>query len=102
MNNIIEKIKRVFGSMDPLFWIFLAILVAERIINSGGSFMDALVDKLLILPGIIIAPTAIDAVDRNKRLLTKKYFPLAIKLSAIMSSSAGSVGRSMYNLVSQG
>ena len=61
MNNIIEKIKRVFGSMDPLFWIFLAILVAERIINSGGSFMDALVDKLVILPGIIIGLTLHEA-----------------------------------------
>lgn len=47
--------------MDPLFWIFLAILVAERIINSGGSFMDALVDKLLILPGIIIGLTLHEA-----------------------------------------
>ena len=43
--------------MDPLFWVFLGILVVERIVNSSGNLVDGLIDKLLILPGIIIGLT---------------------------------------------
>ena len=57
MNSFTDKIKRIFNSMDPLFWIFIAILVAERILNSSGSFGDAVIDKILTLPGIIIGLT---------------------------------------------
>ena len=61
MNNFLDKIKRVFGSMDPLFWVMIGILVAERFITGNINIFDALVDKLLILPGIIIGVTLHEA-----------------------------------------
>ena len=61
MNNFTDKIKRIFNSMDPLFWIMIAILVVERLLASNGNLIDGLVDKLLILPGIIIGVTLHEA-----------------------------------------
>ena len=62
MNNFIDKVKRVFGSMDPLFWVFIGILILERLLSSsGGSLIDAIVEKVLILPGIIIGVTLHEA-----------------------------------------
>ena len=61
MNDIINKIKRIFGSMDPLFWVFLAILIAERLLNGTGNIGQALLDKVLMLPGIIIGITLHEA-----------------------------------------
>ena len=61
MKNSIDKIKRIIKSMDPLFWVFLGILVAERLINSQGSLVDGLIDKLLMLPGIVLGVTLHEA-----------------------------------------
>ena len=40
--------------MDPLFWVFIAILIVERILNGTNDLGQALLDKLLMLPGIIL------------------------------------------------
>lgn len=61
MNDIINKIKRFFGSMDPLFWVFIAILIAERILSGTDNLGQAIIDKLLMLPGIIIGVTLHEA-----------------------------------------
>lgn len=61
MNNIIDKIKRAFRSMDPLFWVMIAILVVERLLAGNVNLVDAFIDKLLILPGIIIGVTLHEA-----------------------------------------
>ena len=57
MTDLINKIKRIFRSMDPLFWVFLAILIAERLLNGTDNIGQALIEKLLMLPGIIIGIT---------------------------------------------
>ena len=54
MNDIIYKIKRFFGSMDPLFWVFLAILVVERLMNGTDALGQAIIDTLLMPPGIVL------------------------------------------------
>ena len=61
MKNIIDKIKRGFQSMDPLFWVMIAILVVERLLAGNVNIFDAFIDKLLILPGIIIGVTLHEA-----------------------------------------
>ena len=61
MKNIIDKIKRVFLSMDPLFWVMIGILVVERLLQGNVNIFDAFIDKLLILPGIIIGVTLHEA-----------------------------------------
>jgi Zn-dependent protease len=61
MKNIIDKIKRGFLSMDPLFWVMIAILVVERLLQGNVNIFDAFIDKLLILPGIIIGVTLHEA-----------------------------------------
>ncbi len=61
MKNIIDKIKRVFLSMDPLFWAMIGILVVERLLAGNVNIFDAFIDKLLILPGIIIGVTLHEA-----------------------------------------
>ena len=61
MKNIIDKIKRGFQSMDPLFWVMIAILVVERLLAGNVNLFDAFIDKLLILPGIIIGVTLHEA-----------------------------------------
>ena len=61
MNDIIYKIKRFFGSMDPLFWVFLAILVVERLMNGTDDLGQAIIDKLLMLPGIVLGVTLHEA-----------------------------------------
>ena len=61
MRNIIDKIKRGFQSMDPLFWVMIAILVVERLLAGNVNIFDAFIDKLLILPGIIIGVTLHEA-----------------------------------------
>ena len=55
-DSFTDKIKRVFNSMDPLFWVMIGILLVERIMN-GGSFIEGVIDRLLLLPGIIIGLT---------------------------------------------
>lgn len=57
MTDLLNKIKRIFRSMDPLFWVFLAILIAERLLNGTDNIGQALIEKLLMLPGIIIGIT---------------------------------------------
>ena len=47
--------------MDPLFWVMIAILVVERLMAGNVNLLDALVDKLMILPGIIIGVTLHEA-----------------------------------------
>ena len=61
MKNIIDKIKRGFQSMDPLFWVMIGILVVERLLAGNVNIFDAFIDKLLILPGIIIGVTLHEA-----------------------------------------
>ena len=61
MKNIIDKIKRGFQSMDPIFWVMIAILVVERLLAGNVNIFDAFIDKLLILPGIIIGVTLHEA-----------------------------------------
>lgn len=57
MNDLINKIKGFFRSMDPLFWVFIAILIAERILSGTENIGQLLIDKLLMLPGIVIGIT---------------------------------------------
>ena len=47
--------------MDPLFWVMIAILVVERLLQGNVNIIDAFIDKLLILPGIIIGVTLHEA-----------------------------------------
>ena len=47
--------------MDPLFWVFIAILIVERILNGTNDLGQALLDKLLMLPGIILGVTLHEA-----------------------------------------
>ncbi len=47
--------------MDPLFWVMIAILVVERLLAGNVNIFDAFIDKLLILPGIIIGVTLHEA-----------------------------------------
>ncbi len=61
MKNIIDKIKRGFQSMDPIFWVMIGILVVERLLAGNVNIFDAFIDKLLILPGIIIGVTLHEA-----------------------------------------
>ena len=51
---MIESIKRFFKSMDPLFWVFIAILIAERLMYGTESLGDAILSRVLMLPGIVI------------------------------------------------
>lgn len=53
MRKIIDDIKRFFRRMDPIFWVFIAILIVERLLNMSnpGAWLYA---KLVLLPGIII------------------------------------------------
>ncbi|MCR5182208.1 MAG: site-2 protease family protein [Clostridia bacterium] len=51
---MIESIKRFFKSMDPLFWVFIAILIAERLMNGTENLGDAILSRVLMLPGIVI------------------------------------------------
>lgn len=53
MKKITDDIKRMFRKMDPIFWIFIAILIVERLM-SVGSIVDWLYTKLLLIPGIVI------------------------------------------------
>ena len=55
--DLIDKIKRLFNSMHPLFWVMIGILVVERLMAGNINIVEALTDKLLILPGIIIGIT---------------------------------------------
>ena len=61
ITDMIEKIKRIFNSMDPLFWVMIGILVVERLLTSNVNLLDSLIDKLLILPGIVIGVTLHEA-----------------------------------------
>ena len=61
MKNIIDKIKRVFLSMDPLFWVMIGILVVERLLQGNVNIFDAFIDKLLMLPGIVLGVTLHEA-----------------------------------------
>ena len=61
MNDFFSKIKNIFRSMDPLFWVMIAILVVERLLSGNINIFDAIIDKLLILPGIIIGVTLHEA-----------------------------------------
>ncbi len=51
---MLDSIKRFFKSMDPLFWVFIAILIAERLMNGTEDLGDAIISRLLMLPGIVI------------------------------------------------
>ncbi len=51
---MIDSIKRFFKSMDPLFWVFIAILIAERLMNGTENLGDAILSRVLMLPGIVI------------------------------------------------
>ena len=54
MIEMIDSIKRFFKSMDPLFWVFIGILIVERVLNGTDSIGEAIISRLLMLPGIII------------------------------------------------
>ena len=47
--------------MDPIFWVMIGILVVERLLAGNVNIFDAFIDKLLILPGIIIGVTLHEA-----------------------------------------
>ncbi len=53
MKKRTDDIKRMFRKMDPIFWVFIAILIAERLL-SMDSLGTWLYTKLLLIPGIVI------------------------------------------------
>lgn len=53
MKKRTDDIKRMFRKMDPIFWVFIAILIVERLL-SVDSLGTWLYTKLLLIPGIVI------------------------------------------------
>ena len=51
---MIAKLKSFFKSMDPLFWVFIGILIVERVLNGTGDIGEAILSRVLMLPGIVI------------------------------------------------
>ncbi|MBQ1690323.1 MAG: site-2 protease family protein [Firmicutes bacterium] len=51
---MLDKIKRFFNSMDPLFWVFIGILIVERVLNGTEDLGEAIISRILMLPGIVI------------------------------------------------
>ena len=40
--------------MDPLFWVFIGILIVERVLNGTEDLGEAIISRILMLPGIVI------------------------------------------------
>ena len=61
MNDLKSKFKKIFNSMDPIFWILVGILLFERLFNGNINLLDTIYEKITMIPGIILGVTLHEA-----------------------------------------